>query len=56
MYIEDLIERIKKYSFKEQLKKQTFKKIIINEMNLNAMESKFINKKACIYIYIYLFT
>ena len=45
MYIEDLIERIKKYSFKEQLKKQTFKKIIINEMNLNAMESKFINKK-----------
>jgi len=45
MYIEDLIERIKDYKFVEQLKKQTFKKIIIKEMNLNALESKFINKK-----------
>ena len=45
MYIQDLIERIKDYHFKEPLKKQTFKKIIIKEMNLNAMESKFVNKK-----------
>lgn len=45
MYIDDLIERIKNYIFSEQLKKQTFKKIIIKEMNLNAIESKFINKK-----------
>ena len=45
MYIQDLIERIKDYHFVEPLKKQTFKKIIIKEMNLNAMESKFVNKK-----------
>lgn len=45
MYMDDLIERIKNYNFNEQLKKQTFKKIIIQEMNLNAIESKFINKK-----------
>ena len=45
MYIDDLIERIKNYNFTEQLKKQTFKKIIIKEMNLNAIENKFIEKK-----------
>lgn len=45
MYIDDLIERIKTFTFSEKLKKQTFKKIIIKEMNLNAIESKFINKK-----------
>lgn len=45
MYINDLIERIKTFTFSEKLKKQTFKKIIIKEMNLNAIESKFINKK-----------
>ena len=44
-YIDDLMEGIKNYNFTEQLKKQTFKKIIIKEMNLNAMENKFIEKK-----------